>query len=100
MSKPTGGATRAAGMRRLQDFAQRAGPLYAKSRNFDFGPERRGNVSMLSPWLRHRLVLEQEVVDAVLQPRVVGELGLVRVLHADHHDADDKRYEDSTDLAH
>ena len=58
---------RAAGLRRLQDFAQRAGPLYAKSRNFDFGPERRGNVSMLSPWLRHRLVLEEEVVDAVLQ---------------------------------
>ena len=58
---------REAGLRRLQDFAQRAGPLYAKSRNFDFGPERRGNVSMLSPWLRHRLVLEQEVVDALLQ---------------------------------
>jgi deoxyribodipyrimidine photo-lyase len=67
MGKPTGGVTREAGLRRLQDFAQRAGPLYAKSRNFDFGPERRGNVSMLSPWLRHRLVLEQEVLDAVLQ---------------------------------
>ena len=67
MGKPTGGATREAGLRRLQDFAQRAGPLYAKSRNFDFGPERRGNVSMLSPWLRHRLVLEQEVLEAVLQ---------------------------------
>jgi deoxyribodipyrimidine photo-lyase len=67
MGKPTGGATRDAGLRRLQEFAQRAGPLYAKSRNFDFGPERRGNISMLSPWLRHRLVLEQEVLDAVLQ---------------------------------
>lgn len=67
MGKPTGGATRDAGLRRLQEFAQRAGPLYAKSRNFDFGPERRGNVSMLSPWLRHRLVLEQEVLKAVLQ---------------------------------
>ena len=67
MGKPTGGATREAGLRRLQDFAQRAGPLYAKARNFDFGPERRGNVSMLSPWLRHRLMLEQEVLEAVLQ---------------------------------
>lgn len=67
MSKPTAGTTREAGLRRLHDFVQRAGPLYAKSRNFDFGPERRGNVSMLSPWLRHRLILEQEALDAVLQ---------------------------------
>ena len=72
MGKPTGGATREAGMKRLGDFAQRAGPLYAKSRNFDFGPERRGNVSMLSPWLRHRLLLEQEVLDAVLQRHSPG----------------------------
>lgn len=67
MGKPTGGATREAGLKRLHDFAQRAGPLYAKSRNFDFGPERRGNVSMLSPWLRHRLLLEQEVLEVVLE---------------------------------
>ena len=59
--------SRAAGLRRLHEFAQRAGPLYAKSRNFDFGPERRGNVSMLSPYLRHRLVLEQEVLERVLR---------------------------------
>ena len=67
MSPATGDPSREAGLRRLRDFAHRAGPQYAKSRNFDFGPERRGNVSMLSPYLRHRLVLEEEVLEAVLQ---------------------------------
>lgn len=66
MSMPIADPSREAGLRRLHDFAHRAGPLYAKSRNFDFGPERRGNVSMLSPYLRHRLVLEQEVLQTIL----------------------------------
>ena len=67
MSTAAGDPSREAGLRRLHSFAHRAGPQYAKSRNFDFGPERRGNVSMLSPYLRHRLILEQEVLEAVLQ---------------------------------
>lgn len=60
-------SNRAAGLRRLQSFASHAGSRYAKSRNFDFGPERRGNVSMLSPYVRHRLVLEQELVESALE---------------------------------
>jgi deoxyribodipyrimidine photo-lyase len=59
--------SRAAGLTRLDEFLPQAGTRYTKSRNFDFGPDRRGNVSMLSPYLRHRLVLEQEVLQSVLQ---------------------------------
>ena len=66
MSKPTGNSTREAGLRRLADFVPRAGVLYEKSRNFDFGPERRGNVSTLSPYVRHRLLLEEEILETVL----------------------------------
>lgn len=58
--------SREEGLRRLQDFVPRAGAAYAKTRNFDFGPADRGNVSGLSPYLRHRLVGEDEVVRAVL----------------------------------
>lgn len=58
--------TRNAGLRRLSDFAGDAGTAYARSRNFDFGPGTRSNVSMLSPYVRHRLVLEQEIIQAVL----------------------------------
>jgi deoxyribodipyrimidine photo-lyase len=58
--------TRTAGLRRLNAFAGNGVSRYAKSRNFDFGPERRGNVSMLSPYVRHRLVLEQELLQTAL----------------------------------
>jgi len=58
--------TREAALARLDAFIARAGREYARTRNFDFGPERRDNVSMLSPWLRHRLVLEEEVIARTL----------------------------------
>ena len=60
-------ATRAAGLARLADFVPRAGRAYAAERNLDRGPEDRTNVSTLSPWVRHRLVTEADVAEAVLQ---------------------------------
>ncbi|WP_299391153.1 FAD-binding domain-containing protein [Pelagibius sp.] len=58
---------RAAALARLQRFVPQAGRAYAASRNFDFGPGDRSNVSALSPWIRHRLILEEEVLGATLQ---------------------------------
>ena len=58
--------SRAAGLQQLKRFLPMAGGKYAAKRNFDFGPTNRNNVSLLSPWIRHRLVAEEEVVDAVL----------------------------------
>lgn len=58
--------TRAAGLRRLRQFLPRAGNHYARARNYDWGVARRSNVSALSPWLRHRLVTEEEVLLQVL----------------------------------
>lgn len=58
--------SREEGLSRLRAFVPRAGSAYAKSRNFDLGPGDRSNVSLLSPFLRHRLVGEDEVVRAVL----------------------------------
>lgn len=57
--------SRAAGLDRLAGFAPRAGREYAALRNEDRGPGRNAHVSMLSPWLRHRLVREDEVIAAV-----------------------------------
>jgi deoxyribodipyrimidine photo-lyase len=59
-------AARAAGLVRLADFVPRAARSYAIERNLDRGPRDRANVSTLSPWLRHRLITEREVVEAVL----------------------------------
>ena len=58
--------TRSAGLAALSDFVPRAGRDYASDRNHDTGPEHRTNVSVLSPYIRHRLVTEAEVVQAVL----------------------------------
>ena len=60
-------ATRPAGLSRLATFVAQSLAHYSKSRNFDFGPERRSNVSLLSPYVRHRLLLEQELLEATLQ---------------------------------
>ncbi|MEM9057216.1 MAG: FAD-binding domain-containing protein [Pseudomonadota bacterium] len=59
-------ATRAAATAALERFAPRAGRQYAARRNYDNGAGRHDNVSCLSPYLRHRLLLESEVLRAVL----------------------------------
>ncbi len=58
--------TRTAGLDALRAFVPHAGADYRRDRNHDTGPART-NVSGLSPYIRHRLVTEQEVVDAVLE---------------------------------
>lgn len=50
----------------MVDFLPRAGRAYADDRNADLGPDRRENVSSLSPYLRYRLITEREVIAAVL----------------------------------
>ena len=60
--------TRAAGLARLDTFAPAMGRRYAAGRNHDHGRagEWPSNVSALSPYLRHRLVEEQEVLARAL----------------------------------
>jgi deoxyribodipyrimidine photo-lyase len=58
--------TRTAGLERLARFIPHAGSDYARMRNHDFGPGRHVHVSGLSPYLRHRLLTETEVLEAVL----------------------------------
>ena len=57
--------SRAAGIAALAAFVPNAGRRYTETRNFDHGPEDRSNVSLLSPYLRYRLITEAEVVAAV-----------------------------------
>ncbi len=58
--------TREAALARLAAFAPRAGRAYEAGRNTDPGPEAPGAVSHLSPYIRHRMVTEAEVLAAVL----------------------------------
>ena len=59
-------ATRAAGLVRLADITPRMGRTYAAGRNTDHGPETETATSALSPYLRRRMVLESEAVEAAL----------------------------------
>ncbi|WP_299678262.1 FAD-binding domain-containing protein [uncultured Roseobacter sp.] len=57
--------TRTAALERLQDFLPCAGRDYAARRNYDLGPGRHHGVSTLSPYLRCRLITEEEVLSSV-----------------------------------
>jgi deoxyribodipyrimidine photo-lyase len=58
--------TRAAGLAAMRGFVPAMGRRYANGRNTDHGPGRHRSVSLLSPYLRRRLVTEAEVVAAAL----------------------------------
>jgi len=58
--------TRTAALERLSRFIPRAGADYARMRNHDLGAGQHAHVSTLSPWIRHRLLTEAEVLEAVL----------------------------------
>lgn len=58
--------TRSAAQARLAVFLPSTGRRYTSERNVDYGPGSRSNVSVLSPYIRHRLILESEVTEAVL----------------------------------
>jgi deoxyribodipyrimidine photo-lyase len=60
------GPTRHAALARLHDFAPRMGRDYASGRNADPGPGLRRDVARLSPHVRHRLLLEEELVGTAL----------------------------------
>ena len=57
---------RAAALARLRDFLPHAGADYARLRNYDLPAENHPHVSRLSPYLRHRVITEAEVVEATL----------------------------------
>ncbi len=59
--------TRREGLDRIETFVERMGRRYASRRNYDLGADNHRHVSQLSPWVRHRLVLETELVAAALR---------------------------------
>ena len=60
-------ATRAEAQARLERFAPNMGRDYAQGRNFDRGAGAHRDVSMLSPYIRRRLLTEQEVIATAIK---------------------------------
>ena len=59
-------ASKAAALNRLNNFVEKNLFEYSKLRNFDFGPEKRSNISGLSPYITHGVINEIEVIEKSL----------------------------------
>ena len=59
-------ASRAAALNKLNNFVEENLGEYSKLRNFDFGPEKRTNVSCLSPYVTHGVINEREIIEKSL----------------------------------
>ena len=59
-------ASRAKALNQLNNFINNGLADYSKLRNFDFGPEKRSNISCLSPYITHGIINEQEVIQKAL----------------------------------
>jgi len=59
-------ASRAKALNQLNNFVDNNLAEYSKLRNFDFGPEKRSNISCLSPYITHGIINEKEVIQKSL----------------------------------
>ena len=59
-------ASRAKALNQLNNFVENNLSEYSRLRNFDFGPEKRSNISCLSPYITHGIINEQEVIGKAL----------------------------------
>jgi deoxyribodipyrimidine photo-lyase len=59
--------SRAKAVDKLNNFIEQNLTDYSKLRNFDFGPDKRINISCLSPYITHGLINELEVIDKSLK---------------------------------
>ena len=60
-------ASRASAVEKLENFVEKNLVDYSKQRNFDYGPDKRSNVSCLSPYITHGVINELEVVSKSLK---------------------------------
>jgi len=58
--------SRSKALNQLNNFVENNLGEYSKLRNFDFGPEKRSNISCLSPYITHGIINEQEVIRKTL----------------------------------
>ena len=59
--------SRAKAIDKLNQFVEKNLSNYSKLRNFDFGPDKRDNVSCLSPYITHGVLNEIEIIKKSLE---------------------------------
>ena len=59
--------TRVAAINKLSNFLEEGIKDYSRLRNFDFGPNKRSNISSLSPYITHGIVNELYIIENSLK---------------------------------
>ncbi len=59
--------SRAKATNKLDNFVENNLSEYSRLRNFDFGPDKRSNISCISPYISHGILNELEVIDKALK---------------------------------
>lgn len=59
--------SRAQATNKLDNFIENNLSEYSRLRNFDFGPDKRSNISCISPYISHGILNELEVIDKSLK---------------------------------
>ena len=59
--------SRAKALKQLNSFVETYLALYARDRNFDFGPNKRTNTSCLSPYVTHGVLSEKEIIKEAIK---------------------------------
>ena len=59
--------SRSFALKKLENFIENNLSQYSKLRNFDFGPEKRSNISCISPYVTHGILTEVEIIKEVLK---------------------------------
>ena len=65
--------SRASAIEKLDNFINHNLSDYSNQRNFDYGPEKRSNVSCLSPYITHGIINEKEVINKSLKKFSFGK---------------------------
>ena len=59
--------SRSFAIKKIENFIENNLSQYSKLRNFDFGPEKRSNISCISPYITHGILTEVEIIKKVLK---------------------------------
>ena len=62
------------GISKLNYFIENNLQNYSRYRNYDFGPDNRNNISLLSPYISHRTLFEYDIVKSCLKKYKVDQV--------------------------
>lgn len=58
----------------LNNFINKNLSSYSKERNYDYGPDKRNNVSVLSKYVSHRILVEYDIVNTALSKYPISKI--------------------------